>query len=386
MARSSRESVTKGGAPVRLQGLRKAYGDTVAVRDVTLSVNPGEFITLLGPSGSGKSTTLMMIAGFVVPSEGEIYIDGRPVARIPPESRELGMVFQSYALFPHMTIAENIAFPLKMRRWPRHEIGRKVAAALEMVKLPGYEQRSPRQLSGGQQQRIALARAIVFEPRVLLMDEPLGSLDKKLRDHMQAEIKRIQQQLNMTVIYVTHDQEEALTMSDRIVVMHEGCIQQVGTPTALYDEPANAFVADFIGEANFVSGMVSAVDASGMISVRHRSGQVFRAVGHRAVECGKEVVVSIRPERLAVVTGTDVDPDYNNWKGRVAQVIFAGDATKYKIVLDDMTLTVKAQHPDPESGARVGDDVHVIWKPAHTAVLQHEAKPEPADGKGRTQS
>lgn|ERR1022692_2444068 len=373
MARSSCESVTKSGAPVRLQGLRKAYGDTVAVRDVTLSVNPGEFITLLGPSGSGKSTTLMMIAGFVPPSDGEIYIDGRPVARIPPESRELGMVFQSYALFPHMTIAQNIAFPLKMRRWPRQEIGRKVAAALEMVKLPGYEERSPRQLSGGQQQRIALARAIVFEPRVLLMDEPLGSLDKKLRDHMQAEIKRIQQQLNITVIYVTHDQEEALTMSDRIVVMHEGRIQQVGTPTALYDEPANAFVADFIGEANFMSGTVSAVDASGMISVRHRSGQVFRAVARRAVECGMQVVASIRPERLTIVTGMVVDPDYNHWKGRVAQIIFVGDATKYKIALDDMTLTVKAQNQDLKSGACVGDDVTVIWRPAHTALLHDDA-------------
>jgi putative spermidine/putrescine transport system ATP-binding protein len=370
---ASRESVTKSGAPVRLQGLRKAYGDTVAVRDLTLSVNPGEFITLLGSSGSGKSTTLMMIAGFVPPSDGEIYIDGRSVAGIPPESRELSMVFQSYALFPHMTVAQNIAFPLKMRRWSRQEIGRKVAAALEMVKLPGYEERSPRQLSGGQQQRIALARAIVFEPRVLLMDEPLGSLDKKLRQHMQAEIKRIQQQLNMTVIYVTHDQEEALTMSDRIVVMHEGCIQQVGTPTALYDEPANAFVADFIGEANFLSGTVSAVDASGKVSVRHRSGQVFRAVGRRAVECGMQVVASIRPERLTIVTGTVVDPDYNHWKGRVAQIIFVGDATKYKIALEDMTLTVKAQNQDLKSGTRVGDDVTVIWRPAHTALLHDDA-------------
>ena len=375
MARSSRESVTKSGAPVRLQGLRKAYGDTVAVRDITLSVNSGEFITLLGPSGSGKSTTLMMIAGFVQPSDGEIYIDDRPVARIPPESRELGMVFQSYALFPHMTIAQNIAFPLKMRRWPRQEIGRKVAAALEMVKLPGYEERSPRQLSGGQQQRIALARAIVFEPRVLLMDEPLGSLDKKLRDHMQAEIKRIQQQLNMTVIYVTHDQEEALTMSDRIVVMHEGRIQQVGTPTALYDEPENAFVADFIGEANFVSGTVSEVDASGMISVRHRSGQVFRAVGRRAVECGMQVVASIRPERLRIVMGMVEGPDYNHWKGRVGQITFVGDATKYKIVLEDMTLTVKTQSQDLESQVRVGDDVTVIWRPAHTALLHDDATP-----------
>ena len=375
MAKSSRESVTKSGAPVRLEGLRKTYGDTVAVRDVTLSVNSGEFITLLGPSGSGKSTTLMMIAGFVPPSDGEIYIDGRAVARIPPESRELGMVFQSYALFPHMTIAENIAFPLKMRRWPRQEIAPKVAAALEMVKLLGYEERSPRQLSGGQQQRIALARAIVFEPRVLLMDEPLGSLDKKLREHMQAEIKRIQQQLKMTVIYVTHDQEEALTMSDRIVVMHEGRIQQVGTPTVLYNEPANAFVADFIGETNFVSGTVSKVDASGVISVRHRSGQVFRAVGRHAVECGVEVVASIRPERLTIATGVAVDPDYNHWKGRVAQITFVGDATKYKIALEDMTLTAKAQNQDLESRARVGDDVTVMWRPADTALLHDDPNP-----------
>jgi spermidine/putrescine ABC transporter ATP-binding subunit len=370
---ASRESVTKNGAPVRLQGLRKAYGETVAVRDLTLSVDPGEFITLLGSSGSGKSTTLMMIAGFVPPSDGEIYIDGRSVAGVPPECRELGMVFQSYALFPHMTIAQNIAFPLKMRRWPKQEIGRKVAAALEMVKLPGYEERSPRQLSGGQQQRIALARAIVFEPRVLLMDEPLGSLDKKLREHMQGEIKRIQQQLNMTVIYVTHDQEEALTMSDRIVVMHEGCIQQVGTPTALYDEPENAFVADFIGEANFLSGIVSAIDASGEISVRHRSGHVFRAVGRRAVECGMQIVASIRPERLTIVTGVVEDPDYNHWEGRVAQIIFVGDATKYKIALEDMTLTVKAQNQNPQSETRVGDDVTVIWRPAHTALLNDDA-------------
>src|SRR5208282_1331815 len=311
MAGPRGEGVARRGAPVRLQGLKKAYGETVAVRDVTLSVAAGEFITLLGPSGSGKTTTLMMIAGFVPASGGEIFIDDRPVGRVPPERRELGMVFQSYALFPHMTVAENIAFPLRMRHWPRGEIPQKVATALEMVKLPGYEERVPRQLSGGQQQRVALARAIVFEPRVLLMDEPLGSLDKKLREHMQAEIKRIQQQLDMTVIYVTHDQDEALTMSDRIAVMHSGRIQQIGCPTELYDEPVNAFVADFIGESNFVSGTVTEVESDGTIAVRHQSGRVFRAAGHVAVRPGMSVVASIRPERLTLGARTAADSRSN---------------------------------------------------------------------------
>ncbi|MGH7070117.1 MAG: ABC transporter ATP-binding protein [Acetobacteraceae bacterium] len=360
---------SRQGVPLRLHRLEKAYDGTVVVRDLTLAVNAGEFLTLLGPSGSGKTTTLMMIAGFVPPSSGEIYIDDRPVSRLVPERRHLGMVFQSYALFPHMTVAENIGFPLRMRRSPRAEIRRKVATALEMVKLPGYEARMPRQLSGGQQQRVALARAIVFEPRVLLMDEPLGALDKKLREHMQAEIKRIQQHLEMTVIYVTHDQQEALTMSDQIAVMHNGRLQQIGSPSALYDEPANIFVADFIGESNFVGGTATAVGDDGMVEVRHASGRVFRATGNVAVRPGMRVVASIRPERLVLADGADVGPDVNLWTGRISEIIFLGDALRYRVAVGEVTLTVKTH--DRANGTRgaVGDEIGVRWSPADTALL-----------------
>lgn len=373
--RSRSNGKSRQGVPVRLHGLEKAYDGTLVVRDLTLAVKAGEFLTLLGPSGSGKTTTLMMIAGFVPPSGGEIYIDDRPVSRLVPERRDLGMVFQSYALFPHMTVAENIGFSLRMRRWPRAEIHRKVAAALEMVRLPGYEERMPRHLSGGQQQRVALARAIVFEPRVLLMDEPLGALDKKLREHMQAEIKRIQQQLEMTVIYVTHDQQEALTMSDQIAVMHNGRLQQIGPPSALYDEPANIFVADFIGESNFVGGTATAIGADGRVEVRHASGRVFRATGKFAVRPGMPVVASIRPERLALANGADAGPDFNLWTGRISEIIFLGDALRYRVAVGEVTLTVKTH--DRNIGARgaVGDEIGVRWSPADTALLDDTPDP-----------
>ncbi len=375
MSGPPRDGVVRHGAPVRLQGLNKTYGELAVVRDVNLSVGAGEFVTLLGPSGSGKTTTLMMIAGFVPASDGEIFIDDRPVARVPPERRELGMMFQSYALFPHMTVAENIAFPLRMRGWPRSRIRQKVATALEMVKLPGYDERATRQLSGGQQQRVALARAIVFEPRVLLMDEPLGSLDKKLREYMQAEIKRIQQDLDMTVIYVTHDQDEALTMSDRIAVMQGGRIQQIGRPAEIYDEPANAFVADFIGESNFVDGTVMSVASDGTMEVRHRSGRIFRATGRAAARPGMSVVASIRPERLSLGAETDTDPGVNRWKGRISEVIFLGDALKVRIAIEDLTLTIKTLDRDRGAHARVGEEVGVCWSPAHTSVLRDSPDP-----------
>ena len=241
---------------VRLQNLAKQFGSVTAVDSVSLDISRGEFITLLGPSGSGKTTTLMMVAGFEVPTAGEIYIAGEPMAYKPPYKRDIGMVFQNYALFPHMKVHDNIAFPLNNRKVPKPKTDQKVNAALDLVKLAGFGSRNPKQLSGRQQQRVALARALVFDPSVLLMDEPLGALDKKLREHMQLEIKRIQETLGITVIYVTHDQSEALTMSDRIVVMNEGRIEQVGTPSELYEGPANRFVADFIGESNFLEGEV----------------------------------------------------------------------------------------------------------------------------------
>ncbi len=228
---------SQAGTNICLNDLVKRFGDVVAVNNVALSIDPGEFVTFLGPSGSGKTTTLMMIAGFEIPDNGEIMIDKEPIMFSPAYKRDIGMVFQNYSLFPHMTVRRNITFPLRMRNVPKEERAEKIRWALELVKLPGYEDRYPKQLSGGQQQRVALARALVYRPRLLLMDEPLGALDKKLREHMQYEIKRITSRLNITTIYVTHDQSEAMTMSDRIAVMNEGKIVQVGTPAQVYDTP-----------------------------------------------------------------------------------------------------------------------------------------------------
>ena len=265
------------GAAVVLERLHKSFGPVIAVEDLDLAIEPGEFITLLGPSGSGKTTTLMMIAGFDYPTSGEIYIDGQPIVGVPPHRRDLGMVFQNYALFPHMTVAENIGFALKQRRVSKAETARSVAESLEIVRLRGYEGRYPRQLSGGQQQRVALARAIIFKPRALLMDEPLSALDKQLREELQLEIKRLHRQLGITFIYVTHDQREALILSDRVAVMNAGRIEQVGSPSDLYDRPANRFVASFVGESNFLAGTVVATEngvatvSVGAVTVRARS-------------------------------------------------------------------------------------------------------------------
>ncbi|MFM7531763.1 MAG: ABC transporter ATP-binding protein, partial [Rubrivivax sp.] len=243
---------------VQLRGVQKSYdGSTLVVRSLDLDIREGEFLTMLGPSGSGKTTTLMMLAGFESPTHGEIVLDGKPIHRLAPEARNIGMVFQSYALFPHMTVAENIAFPLSVRKVAREEAARRVTEVLAMVGLKGFEDRRPAQLSGGQQQRVAVARALVFEPRLVLMDEPLSALDKQLREQMQYEIKRLQRRLGVTVVYVTHDQTEALTMSDRVAVFNAGVVQQLDTPERLYEQPANAFVAGFIGENNRLAGTVT---------------------------------------------------------------------------------------------------------------------------------
>src|SRR4051794_16533896 len=253
------------GLPLRLDRLNKRFGDFVAVDEISLEIAGGEFLTLLGPSGSGKTTTLMMIAGFTEPSSGHIRLGDRPIDALPSYRRGFGMVFQNYALFPHMTAAENIGFPLKMRGVSSNDRARRVAGALEMVRLPDFGARYPNQLSGGQQQRVALARALVYNPPVLLMDEPLGALDKKLREEMQLEIKRIQKELGITAIYVTHDQEEALVMSDRIAVMNHGEIEQVDGPSRIYEHPATRFVADFIGESNIIPLAGKAPSADGLL-------------------------------------------------------------------------------------------------------------------------
>jgi len=318
-----------GGAEVRLQALTKAFGPVAAVCDVSVTIDRGSFFTLLGPSGSGKTTTLMMVAGFTYPTSGDVFVDGKPMAGLPPQKRDLGMVFQSYAVFPHLTVYDNVAFPLQIRKRPRLEIVHRVAEALALVRLTGYERRLPRQLSGGEQQRVALARALVFRPRVLLMDEPLGALDKKLRAHMQLELKHIQQRLHVTVMYVTHDQEEALTMSDRVAVMQGGRIEQVGTPAELYDRPASRFVADFLG--------------------------------------------AVRPEKLVPADDAGVaalGAGANTCKGLVEEAIYVGDATRYRVGLGtDGGLVIKMSNRVGARPPSTGAALTLAWSPEDTRLF-----------------
>ncbi len=308
---------------VQFIGVEKSYdGRTVAVRDLTLDVGKGEFLTLLGPSGSGKTTTLNMLAGFERPTSGKILLAGRPVDRLPPYERNIGMVFQNYALFPHMTVGENVAFPLSVRHMRRTEITDRVQRALMMVQLETLADRRPSQLSGGQQQRIALARALVFEPSLVLMDEPLGALDKKLREQMQIEIKLLHERLGLTVVYVTHDQSEALTMSDRIAVFQNGQVIQQGTPDVLYRHPRDAFVAGFIGENNMLSGIVAAND-HGQVCVALAGGPQVTATAVGDLDNGAEVVVAVRPEAVRV----SVHPESgdNRCRALINSRIYFGD-------------------------------------------------------------
>jgi spermidine/putrescine ABC transporter ATP-binding subunit len=365
-----------GGAEVRLHELTKTFGSVVAVEDVSVTMASGSFFTLLGPSGSGKTTTLMMVAGFAYPTRGEVFVDGRAVAGLPPQKRDLGMVFQSYAVFPHLTVFDNVAFPLQIRRARRPEITRRVGEALELVRLAGYERRLPRQLSGGEQQRVALARALVFHPRVLLMDEPLGALDKKLRAHMQLELKHIQRHLRVTVIYVTHDQEEALTMSDRVAVMRRGRIEQVGTPAELYEAPASRFVADFLGESNFVEGVIVGEPAGGRWHVRAAGGLEFRGVGSAPLRAGQAVTAAVRPEKLVPVeapAGAATADAMNMCQGTVAEAIYVGDATRYRVALGaDGAMIVKVPNRLGLRQHAEGDVVALAWSPDETLLFPRE--------------
>jgi putative spermidine/putrescine transport system ATP-binding protein len=322
---------------LELAGVSKRYDSLVAVDDLDLGLRTGEFLTLLGPSGSGKTTTLMMVAGLQQPDAGSITLNGASVARLPPYRRDIGMVFQSYALFPHMTVRRNVAFPLEMRGLAKSEIARLVDEALALVKLPDHGDRLPRQLSGGQQQRVALARAMVYRPALLLMDEPLGALDKKLREQLQLEIKRVQRERGISVLYVTHDQEEALTMSDRIAVFNRGRIEQIGTPEELYDRPATRFVASFIGNTNFIPGRVLG-----------RAG----------------VTVAVRPERIALGP-----PREGALAGTITDVIFLGTARKYVVRLADGTeCTVLRQVSDSVVDSRDAA-VALSWHSDHAAAF-----------------
>ena len=317
---------------VRFLGVRKTFdGRTLVVRRLDLDVVEGEFLTLLGPSGSGKTTTLMMLAGFETPSEGEITLAGRSLAHLPPHKRDIGVVFQNYALFPHMTVAENVAFPLSARRVGRADADVRVTRALDMVRLGGFGERRPGQLSGGQQQRVALARALVFEPRLVLMDEPLGALDKQLREEMQLEIRRIHEQLGVTFVYVTHDQGEALTLSDRIAVFNDGAIQQLDTPRELYERPLNAFVARFIGENNRIPGTYAGMEGP-LCAVRVGAESLVRARPVDLNGVGGQATLSVRPERVRLGPhGSAPEPSANAFPAEVREVIYLGDHVRVRV-------------------------------------------------------
>ena len=366
--RATGDSIGELGARVIFDQIEKRYGSVVAVDGVSLDIAPGEFVTLLGPSGSGKTTTLMMLAGFEIPTAGEIYVDEDPIAAVPPYRRNIGMVFQNYALFPHMTVGENIAFPLQMRKMSRAEITRQTTAVLALVGLPGYEGRYPRQLSGGQQQRVAVARALVFNPRVLLMDEPLGALDKQLREHLQLEIKALHDQLGVTIIYVTHDQEEALVMSDRIAVMNEGHIEQCGLPTELYDEPATRFVATFIGESNFIDGVVNRLDGTAAFIESPGLGEL-RAPLRAGLAAGTTVALTVRPEKI-VADENGLAPDMNAVTGTVDDVVFVGEMRRYVVLLPGgQRLVLKAQNRSGVQSFARGDAIRVCWNVADCRIV-----------------
>jgi len=367
MSRGDREAAAApGGAPlVRFVGVEKSFdGRSLVVRALDLDVARGEFLTLLGPSGSGKTTTLLMLAGFEEPTRGEILLAGRPLAGVPAHRRGVGMVFQNYALFPHMSVAENVAFPLSVRGVGRAEAQAKVERALDMVRLAGLGARRPSQLSGGQQQRVALARALVFEPELVLMDEPLGALDKQLRESMQLELKHIHDRLGVTVVYVTHDQSEALTMSDRIAVFNDGAIQQVASPRGLYEEPATAFVAGFVGENNALPGIVEALDGADCL-VRLAGGERVRA---RAVDAalGARCVVALRPERAMLGAAQD-----NRLAATAIETIYHGDHARLRLRLADGTeFMLKSPAGAPLPGP--GEAATVSFEPGHGRALRAE--------------
>ncbi|GAA3649691.1 ABC transporter ATP-binding protein [Nocardioides ginsengisoli] len=358
------------GAAIELLDLQKRYGDVTALANVSLDMPAGEFVTLLGPSGSGKTTTLNAIAGFLQPDSGRILVDGSPIEAVPPHKRNIGMVFQSYALFPHMTVQANVAYPLKRRKMPKHELQRRVAESLELVGLDGMQQRYPRELSGGQQQRVALARALVFRPRVLLMDEPLGALDRRLRASLQLEFKRIHRELGITFVYVTHDQDEALVMSDRIAVFNNGSIEQVGTASELYERPTTLFVAEFLGDSNVLPGVIADGPAG-----RRLLGQGYELAlpEAAALATGSRGVMTVRPERVTVVPDTPTAPRRcgNTLAGRVKQVIYMGGIRRLEIDVAGFTMLAQEQ---AGTGAAVaaGDPVLAVWDADRSVVLPDE--------------
>lgn len=355
---------------VTLDNVTKQFGTLTAVDDLSLSIREGEFFSLLGPSGCGKTTTLRMIAGFETPTSGSITFRGREMNDVPPYDREAGMVFQGYALFPHKTVGENVGFGLKMRDVPQDEREQKVSETLELVNLPGLEDRSPKELSGGQQQRVALARALAIEPELLLLDEPLSNLDYKLRKELRFELKRIQQEIGVTTIYVTHNQEEALSMSDRILIMNDGHREQLGTSRKIYNHPKNRFVAGFIGEANMFDGEVSSV-ADGMVEVG-LDGSVDRKLKVPSDETGEDlerdrrVALNVRPENITVAEGDGMI------SGEIISKTYLGKSTRLLVNVDGKEVQVEVSSSDlTTTGPQfdIGSEINLTWDPENCAVV-----------------
>ena len=355
---------------VRFSNVNKTYDErTFVVRDLNLEIRQGEFMTLLGPSGSGKTTTLMMLAGFEDPSSGAIFVGNKAINLVPPFRRNIGVVFQSYALFPHMTVGENVAFPLKMRGVDREKIERRVHKALAIAKIENLLSRLPSQLSGGQQQRVALARALVFDPELVLMDEPLGALDKQLREHMQTEIRALHKQIGVTVVYVTHDQHEALTMSDRIAVFKDGRIEQMASPTDLYERPSSSFVATFIGENNLVDCKVLEQSA-GEIRVALPDGSIVIASGDLPYAvAGSGMILSVRPERI---TTSPTEQQVNQISGHILELTYLGDHARMRMKTagNGSEFVVKIGPQLLNAGLHQGGEVVIGWGPSDCRVLQ----------------
>ncbi len=352
---------------VRFTDVQKTFdGETLVIKNLNLEIKNGEFLTLLGPSGSGKTTTLLILAGFETATHGAVELAGESLRNVPPHKRDIGMVFQNYALFPHMTVHENLAFPLKARKMPESEIGTRVNSALDMVQLGGFERRRPGQLSGGQQQRVAVARALVYEPKLVLMDEPLGALDKQLREKMQIELKHIHEHVGVTFVYVTHDQSEALTMSDRIVVFDDGAVQQLATPEVLYEKPENSFVAQFIGENNRLDGKVTAVNGD-TCSVEVDGGMV-EALAVNIDGVGSKTLLSLRPESVLINPPAGSCP--SNFESRVEELIYLGDHTRVRVSVcgtDDFVIKVPRSGDVPR--LEVGQTLPIGWQSQECRAL-----------------
>ena len=354
---------------VEFERVQKSYdGETLVVKDLNLAIGKGEFLTMLGPSGSGKTTCLMMLAGFETATSGEIRLAGQPINLVPPHKRGIGMVFQNYALFPHMTVNENLAFPLEVRGMDKATREAKVKRALDMVQMAAFGFRRPAQLSGGQQQRIALARALVFEPELVLMDEPLGALDKQLREHMQFEIKHLHERLGITVAYVTHDQGEALTMSDRVAVFNDGCIQQLATPSDLYERPDNSFVAQFIGENNRLLGTVDSI-ADGRAMVRLDSRDLIAATPVNVTAKGQKTLVSIRPERVEFKPEL-LPAGAHAIEAEVMEFIYMGDLFRTRLrVAGSDDFVMKSRNASGQRMLAAGEKIRIGWAPQDARAL-----------------